>query len=58
MTEVQTSVEIFQDIKTLLVPYEKKGFVTRFDLDSKYDLRSEKEGIIVNDKPRKEVYFC
>lgn len=50
-------VKIFQRIKALMKPYEGDELIARMDLDSKYDLWSEKD-VVIADRPRKEVYFA
>lgn len=50
-------VEIYDTLKPLLKAYEKKWFVSKIDLDSKYDLRSIKD-VFAFGKQRKEVYLA
>lgn len=49
-------VSIFGELKQLLKQYEGP-FVPKFDLDSKYDLWSQRDVVIAGRK-RKEVYFA
>lgn len=50
-------VAIYHRLKPLLKVYEKKGFIPKIDLDSKYDLRSIKD-IFAFGKQRKEMFFA
>ena len=49
-------VAVFDTLKPLLKPYEKKGMKPKFDLDSKYDLWIFKD-LFAFGKQRKEMYF-
>jgi hypothetical protein len=51
-------LEIFNELKKELKPFEK-GFVkARFDIEGKYDLWSEGPNVSVNNKSRNEVAFA
>lgn len=50
-------VTIFNKLKPLIKVYEKKGMTPKFDLDSKYDLRTIKD-LFAFKKWRKEMFFA
>ena len=49
-------ITIFNRVKTIMKPYEE-FYVARFDLESKYDLWSEKE-MEIDGRLRTEMYFA
>lgn len=50
-------LEIFNAVKKEMKPYEKGEIKARIDIEGKYDLWSEKKGIIALGKPRPEMAF-
>ncbi|MDR3681303.1 MAG: hypothetical protein P4L41_15160 [Flavipsychrobacter sp.] len=50
-------LRIFLTLKNELKLYEKGAVKARFDMEGKYELVSEKEGIMALGKPRKEMDF-
>jgi len=50
-------LEIFNAVKKEMKPYEKGHIKARIDIEGKYDLWSEKKGIIALGKPRPEMAF-
>lgn len=51
-------VAIYDQLRVLLRSYESETMTPKFDIEGKYDLWSHEEGIVVNGKPRKEVFFA
>ena len=49
--------DIYNQLKPLLAVYEKKWLTAKFNMDSKYDLRSVKD-ITAFGKKRKEIAFA
>ena len=50
-------IEIFQTIRAAMNPYETLGFTNRLNTDEEYDLWSEKN-VIIADEKKSETYFA
>lgn len=53
----QQLLEIFQALKKEVQPYEKGNVVARMNIEGKYELWSEKTGMVILGKPRPEISF-
>jgi len=51
-------LEIFNALKKEMKPYEKGNIKARIDIEGKYDLWSERPGVLVNNKARNEISFA
>lgn len=50
-------LHIFNELKKEVNPYEKAPVVARKDIEGKYDLWTEKKGMMAMGKPRPELNF-
>ncbi len=54
----QQLLNIFNALKHEMRPFEKAPVKARMDIEGKYDLWSEKEGMVILGKPRQEMSFA
>jgi hypothetical protein len=54
----QQLLSVYAQAKSPLSHYQQLGLTARFDQQGRYELRSEKEGILINGKPKEELYFA
>jgi len=54
----QQLLDIFNALRIEMKPYEQGNIKARIDIEGKYDLWSEKEGMVIMGKPRQEMSFA
>ena len=53
----QQLLDIFNALKKEVAPYEKGPVKARFDIEGRYELWSEKPGIVIHGKVKQEQFF-